>query len=192
MRGVRTWTETHSDAVLVTANDIGKKGWLEVWTRMPRGSVIDVTPAWQQRQLRYQEYRRPAVIAAAIVFFAGLVVLASGRTTIRHRVTSRPPVDVAGPPDAARGKRAVEWRLVDEIVPNSKLEAKVAERAKEFAAASKRNGNGKGIALTPIKRIIDDNSIRYGFVSVDITAPSASRPSRSRRRRPQRLPISTA
>ena len=52
--------------------------------------------------------------------------------------------------EGIKGKRAVQWRLVDEIVPNSKLEAKVAERAKEFAAASKRNGNGKGITLTPL------------------------------------------
>jgi len=70
--------------------------------------------------------------------------------------------------EGIKGKRAVAWRLVDEIVPNSKLEAKVAERAKEFAAASKRNGNGKGITLTPLKRTIDDSGIRYGFVSVDI------------------------
>ena len=70
--------------------------------------------------------------------------------------------------EGIKGKRAVKWRLVDEIVPNSKLEAKVAERAKEFASASKRNGNGKGIALTPLTRQIDDNGIRYGLVSVDI------------------------
>ena len=70
--------------------------------------------------------------------------------------------------EGIKGKRAVAWRLVDEIVPNSKLEAKVAERAKEFAAASKRNGNGKGITLAPLNRTIDDSGIRYGFVSVDI------------------------
>ncbi len=70
--------------------------------------------------------------------------------------------------EGIKGKRAVQWRLVDEIVPNSKLDAKVKERAKEFAAASKRNGNGKAIVLAPLTRTIDDNSIRYGFVSVDI------------------------
>src|SRR3982750_3690897 len=70
--------------------------------------------------------------------------------------------------EGIKGKRAVQWRLVDEIVPNSKLEGKVADRAKEFAAASKRNGSGKGITLSPIDRTIDDNGIRYGFVSVDI------------------------
>src|SRR4030088_2798834 len=70
--------------------------------------------------------------------------------------------------EGIKGKRAVAWRLVDEIVSNSKLEAKVAERAKEFAAASKRNGNGKGILLTPLSRTFDESGIRYGFVSVDI------------------------
>jgi benzoyl-CoA-dihydrodiol lyase len=70
--------------------------------------------------------------------------------------------------EGIKGKRAVQWRLVDEIVPNSKLEARVAERSKEFAAASKRNGNGKGISLSPLSRSIDDSGIRYGFVSVDI------------------------
>jgi len=70
--------------------------------------------------------------------------------------------------EGIKGKRAVQWRLVDEIVPNSKLEARVAERTREFAAASKRNGNGKGISLNPLKRSFDDNGIRYGLVSVDI------------------------
>ena len=70
--------------------------------------------------------------------------------------------------EGIKGKRALAWRLVDEIAPNSKLEAKLAERIKQFASASTRNGGGKGIALTPLKRTIDQNSVRYGFVSVDI------------------------
>lgn len=89
--------------------------------------------------------------------------------------------------EGIKGKRAVQWRLVDEIVPNSKLEARVAERSAEFAAASKRNGSGPGIALTPLSRVIEGDSLRYGFVSVDInrndristitiSAPEASAP----------------
>src|SRR5262249_24357016 len=70
--------------------------------------------------------------------------------------------------EGIKGKRAVAWRLVDEVAPNSKLEAKIAERAKEFAAASKRNGEGKGIALSPLSRSFDDTGISYGFVGVDI------------------------
>src|SRR5580698_8637599 len=61
--------------------------------------------------------------------------------------------------EGIKGKRAVQWRLVDEIVPNSKLEARVAERTKEFAASSKRNGGSKGIVLTPLSRTIGDNTI---------------------------------
>ncbi|NVN88527.1 MAG: benzoyl-CoA-dihydrodiol lyase [Rhodopseudomonas sp.] len=75
--------------------------------------------------------------------------------------------------EGIKGKRAVQWRLVDEIVPNSKLEATVAERAQQFAAASKRNGSGKGVALTPLtRRFIEGGSIRYGCVSVDIDRPA--------------------
>src|SRR6059058_2864048 len=54
--------------------------------------------------------------------------------------------------EGVKGRRAVQWRLVDESVPNSRLEAKVVERAKEFAAASKRKGAGKAITLTPLER----------------------------------------
>jgi benzoyl-CoA-dihydrodiol lyase len=89
--------------------------------------------------------------------------------------------------EGIKGKRAVQWRLVDEIVANSKLEAKVAERAREFAALSKRNGQGQGIALTPLSRSFGEAGLRYGFVSVEIdrtariatltiTAPEASPP----------------
>src|SRR6201995_2097868 len=70
--------------------------------------------------------------------------------------------------EGIKGKRAVQWRLVDEIVPNSKLEAKVAERRKDFAAASKLSGAGKGISIEPLTRSLEENGIRYVFVSVDI------------------------
>ncbi|HVX75253.1 MAG TPA: 2,3-epoxybenzoyl-CoA dihydrolase [Bradyrhizobium sp.] len=73
--------------------------------------------------------------------------------------------------EGIKGRRAVQWRLVDEIAPNSKLEVRIAERTKEFAASSPRNGTGKGIALVPLQRSIDDTGIRYGFVSVDIARP---------------------
>ena len=54
--------------------------------------------------------------------------------------------------EGIKGKRAVDWRLVDEVVPGSKLEETVAKRAAEFAARSSRPGGAKGIALTPLAR----------------------------------------
>src|SRR5688572_23059349 len=42
--------------------------------------------------------------------------------------------------EGVKGKRAVDWRLVDEVVPNSKLEDAVTERARQFAQKSDRPG----------------------------------------------------
>jgi benzoyl-CoA-dihydrodiol lyase len=69
--------------------------------------------------------------------------------------------------EGVKGRRAVDWRLVDEVVPGSKLEETVAKRAQEFAAKSKRPGDAKGIALTPLARKRTDNAADYSTVSVE-------------------------
>ena len=70
--------------------------------------------------------------------------------------------------EGVRGKRAVEWNLVDEIVPTSKLAETAAVRAREFAAQSKRPDNAHGIALPPIQRTIGENTIAYPHITVQI------------------------
>ena len=57
--------------------------------------------------------------------------------------------------EGVRGAKAVEWRLVDEVVPNSKWADTVAARAHEIAARSDRPKDAKGITLTPLTRKID-------------------------------------
>src|SRR5262245_32500918 len=74
--------------------------------------------------------------------------------------------------EGIKGKRAVDWRLVDEVGPGSKLEETVAKRAKEFAARSGRPTNAKGIALAPLKRDRSENAIEYGTVSVELRRPA--------------------
>ncbi len=54
--------------------------------------------------------------------------------------------------EGVKGKRAVEWRLVDEVVPGSKFDDTVVARGSEFAAKSRRNGAEQGIKLTPLAR----------------------------------------
>src|ERR1700728_3068670 len=44
--------------------------------------------------------------------------------------------------EGIKGKRARDWRLVDEVVPGSKFEGAVTARAKEFAARSPRRHAG--------------------------------------------------
>ena len=70
--------------------------------------------------------------------------------------------------EGVKGKRARDWRLVDEVVPNSKFDDTVAARAQEFAAASTKP-TGQGIALNPLnKTIAEDGSIQYSLVEVEV------------------------
>jgi benzoyl-CoA-dihydrodiol lyase len=71
--------------------------------------------------------------------------------------------------EGVRGKRAAEWRLVDEVVANSKFDETVAERAREFAAKSDKGSEPRGIQLTPISRTIsDDGSVAYSLVEIQV------------------------
>ncbi len=68
--------------------------------------------------------------------------------------------------EGVKGKRAVDWRLVDEVVAGSRLEEAVAKRAREFAARSNRSSDAKGIALTPLARRRSEDGVEYTTVSV--------------------------
>ncbi len=69
--------------------------------------------------------------------------------------------------EGVRGQRAVDWRLVDEVVPPSAWEAKVSERARDLADRSPRRGE-TGIMLTPLDRTIEHDRIAYPHVRVEI------------------------
>ncbi|HEY1363807.1 MAG TPA: 2,3-epoxybenzoyl-CoA dihydrolase [Xanthobacteraceae bacterium] len=73
--------------------------------------------------------------------------------------------------EGVKGRRAVEWRLVDEVVPGSKLEETVARRARDFAARSSRPGAAQGIALTPLERRRSETAAEYGTLSVELQRP---------------------
>jgi benzoyl-CoA-dihydrodiol lyase len=70
--------------------------------------------------------------------------------------------------EGIKGKRAVDWRLVDEVVPGSKFEETVAKRAKEFAAKSNRPAGAKGITLKPLKRERSTDAVDYSSVAVEL------------------------
>ena len=70
--------------------------------------------------------------------------------------------------EGIRGKRATDWDLVDEVVPRSKFDEAVADRAAEFASESDRPADAKGVELTPLNRSIQDDRITYGTLVVDI------------------------
>ena len=70
--------------------------------------------------------------------------------------------------EGIRGKRAVDWKLVDEVVPRSKLEETAAARARELAAATNRPEDARGIELTPLDIAFSDDAIKYGTLDVEI------------------------
>jgi benzoyl-CoA-dihydrodiol lyase len=67
--------------------------------------------------------------------------------------------------EGIKGKRAVEWRLVDAVVPRSKFDAAVAERAKKLAASTPAK-TGPGVKLDPIAPEVADDAIRYRHVTL--------------------------
>ena len=70
--------------------------------------------------------------------------------------------------EGVRGKRAKEWRLVDEVVKPSEFADYVKRRARELAQGSDRPSDAKGVALAPLARTIDEGGYRYEYVDVRI------------------------
>src|SRR3954454_2616768 len=68
--------------------------------------------------------------------------------------------------EGVRGRRAVEWRLVDEVVPPSSWEEKVAERALALAATSDQPNKAKGLTLGPLDRQFAEDAIEYKHLRV--------------------------
>jgi benzoyl-CoA-dihydrodiol lyase len=69
--------------------------------------------------------------------------------------------------EGVRGPRAVQWRLVDEVVPPSAWESRVKDRALAMAATSDRP-DGTGIVLAPLNRSIGTDDIRYTHIRVSL------------------------
>src|SRR5262249_48047274 len=90
--------------------------------------------------------------------------------------------------EGVKGKRAVDWKLVDRVYPTSQFKEAVQQRAKELAAASDRPSSGPGITLNALNPTISDHAIKYSAVTLtlrrdkrtaDLTiqAPSGPQPS---------------
>ena len=70
--------------------------------------------------------------------------------------------------EGIKGKRAVDWKLVDEIAPSSSFRDAIARRARTLAETSDRPADAKGVALTPLERKISGDRIAYGPLAIEI------------------------
>jgi benzoyl-CoA-dihydrodiol lyase len=78
--------------------------------------------------------------------------------------------------EGMKGQRAVDWRLIDEVVPRSKFAERVNEKALELASRSDRPEKESGVRLDYLQRTEAENEVRYPFVTVslDRTARTAT------------------
>ncbi|MAF49574.1 MAG: benzoyl-CoA-dihydrodiol lyase [Rhodospirillaceae bacterium] len=76
--------------------------------------------------------------------------------------------------EGIKGKRAVEWDLVDELVPRSKLMQTAIERARQFAENSSRPDDAKGVQLTPLGRQVKDDEIAYRYLTAKFDRAGAT------------------
>jgi benzoyl-CoA-dihydrodiol lyase len=67
-------------------------------------------------------------------------------------------------PEGLGGRKAVQWRLVDEAVPRAKWQETVTERAVELAGHSGRPADARGIELTPLDKTRTDDAVSYRYV----------------------------
>src|SRR5688572_4394056 len=67
--------------------------------------------------------------------------------------------------EGIKGKRAVEWGLVDAIAPLSKWKDEVARHARELTGQAEKR-EGKGVTLAPIVCEREEDRWRYAYVEV--------------------------
>jgi benzoyl-CoA-dihydrodiol lyase len=70
--------------------------------------------------------------------------------------------------EGIKGKRALEWRLVDAIYPTSQFKERVGRRAQDLAKLSDRPASGPGIRLGPLSPDVTDDAVRYSTVVLEI------------------------
>ena len=70
--------------------------------------------------------------------------------------------------EGVRGKRAVDWGLVDAIAPRSRYAEAVKERAAKLAASVSGVVRGKGIELPSIVPSVDGDTLTYRYVTLAV------------------------
>ena len=70
--------------------------------------------------------------------------------------------------EGVKGKRAVEWKLVDAVSPTSQFKDAVQKRAHALAASSDRPASGPGIILNPLNPTVTESSLTYSAVTMTL------------------------
>ncbi|MEV1295576.1 2,3-epoxybenzoyl-CoA dihydrolase [Pseudonocardia sp. NPDC049635] len=110
------------------------------------------------------------------------------RVTDKRKVRKDRADVFATRPEGFGGRQAVEWKLVDEVVPKRRWDETVRERAVAAAQASTRLPAGQGVELPPLQRTETAEGIDYphvrarfdrdrGLVEITVDGPDGGVPS---------------
>ncbi len=106
----------------------------------------------------------PEVPLLGVLPGTGGLTRVTDKRRVRHDLADLFCTSVEG----VRGQRAKDWRLVDDIAKPAQFAARVRERALALAAGSDRPADAKGVALTPISRVIEADRLVYPNLTVQI------------------------
>jgi len=109
------------------------------------------------------------------------------RVTDKRRVRRDVADYFATRAEGVGGRKAEQWRLVDEVVPRASWEEIVPERARAAAQTATRLPGGAGVELTPLdkSRAVDAIGYRYvsavldrdrGVAEITVSGPDADAP----------------
>jgi len=70
--------------------------------------------------------------------------------------------------EGVRGRRALEWKLVDALAPRSRFDEVVYQRAQAYVDQSDRPADAAGIALTPLQRTLEADRVQYRHLTIEI------------------------
>lgn len=113
---------------------------------------------------------RSSTVALPEVPLLGVLPGTGGLTrVVDKRRVRRDRADVfATKAEGVRGQQAVDWGLVDAVVPRSRFDDHIAERAQALASSSDRPQDEPGITLDPIGLRFDDDRITGSLLAVEI------------------------
>src|SRR5487761_719868 len=172
--GIEDATDNSGQAYLAALNGTASGGGYELALACDRILLVD---------------DRPSVVSLPELPLLGVLPGTGGLTrVVDKRHVRRDVADYfATRSEGIGGKKAVGWKLVDEVVPRVRWQEVISERARDSAAAATRLPGGPAVALSELVKARADDSVTYALVSasldrdravaeITVTGPSADAP----------------
>jgi len=151
--GIEDATENSGQTYLAALNGIASGGGYELALACDRILLID---------------DRSSVVSLPELPLLGVLPGTGGLTrVVDKRHVRRDLADYfATKSEGVGGRKAVQWRLVDELIPRGRWEEILSERSRAAAReATRLPGGGTGVRLTPLAKSRTDDQIGYRYVS---------------------------